>query len=225
MAEGKRSFVLYCDLLGVVEKLSDDDAGKLMKHLLQYVNDLEPVAPSTLIDIVFEPIRQHLKRDLVRWSGICEKRKISGSKGGINSGKSRRSKQIKQVLKTRSKTKQRQANEADNDNDNDNVNEINTLSGFDLFWMSYPKKKSKGQAEKAWSKINPKNGLVEKMLAKIESLRLSKDWIKDGGQFIPYPATWLNAKGWEDEAGAETSITETQKERLHRLMLEDKGLK
>jgi len=24
------------------------------------------------------------------------------------------------------------------------------------------------------------------------------DWRKDSGQFIPHPATWLNAKGWED---------------------------
>jgi hypothetical protein len=27
----------------------------------------------------------------------------------------------------------------------------------------------------------------------------SEDWTKEGGQYIPYPATWLNAKGWEDE--------------------------
>jgi hypothetical protein len=27
----------------------------------------------------------------------------------------------------------------------------------------------------------------------------SAEWTKDGGQFIPHPATWLNQKRWEDE--------------------------
>jgi hypothetical protein len=25
------------------------------------------------------------------------------------------------------------------------------------------------------------------------------DWQRDGGRFVPYPATWLNARGWEDD--------------------------
>ncbi len=70
---------------------------------------------------------------------------------------------------------------------------------FDRFWAVYPKKKSKGQAEKAWIKINPDDELLGVMLSSLERLKRSKDWLKDGGQFIPYPATWLNAKGWEDE--------------------------
>jgi hypothetical protein len=38
----KKSFVLYCDLLHTVEKLPDDKAGLLFKHILKYVNDLDP---------------------------------------------------------------------------------------------------------------------------------------------------------------------------------------
>ncbi len=37
------------------------------------------------------------------------------------------------------------------------------------------------------------------MLIAIEKAKQTKDWQKDGGQYIPYPATWLNARGWEDE--------------------------
>jgi len=72
-------------------------------------------------------------------------------------------------------------------------------NGFACFWDAYPKKKSKGQAEKAWSKIKPNEQLLATMLAKIEQARTSVEWTREGGQFIPYPATWLNAKGWEDE--------------------------
>jgi len=70
---------------------------------------------------------------------------------------------------------------------------------FDLFWAAYPKKKSKGQAEKVWNKIKPNEQLVATMIAKIKQAKTSEDWMKSNGQFIPYPATWLNAKGWEDE--------------------------
>jgi hypothetical protein len=71
---------------------------------------------------------------------------------------------------------------------------------FDQFWSAYPNKKSKGQAEKAWIKINPDEQLLEIMVSKIEQAKTQDQiWLKDNGAFIPYPATWLNAKGWMDE--------------------------
>jgi hypothetical protein len=60
-----------------------------------------------------------------------------------------------------------------------------------------------GQAEKIWAKIHPDEQLLEKILSTIERAKKSESWIKDAGQFIPYPATWLNAKGWEDEVKTE----------------------
>jgi hypothetical protein len=70
---------------------------------------------------------------------------------------------------------------------------------FDRFWKAYPKKKSKGRAERAFLKINPDEQLLATMIATIEQAKTSEEWIKQGGQFIPYPASWLNARGWEDE--------------------------
>lgn len=70
---------------------------------------------------------------------------------------------------------------------------------FDTFWTNYPKKRSKGQAEKAWAKIKPNEQLTGEILSALERAKTSADWQKDGGQYIPYPATWLNAKGWEDD--------------------------
>lgn len=70
---------------------------------------------------------------------------------------------------------------------------------FNQFWAEYPKKKSKGDAEKAWKSINPNSELLTKMLNCLQKAKSSLDWQKDGGQFIPYPASWLRAKGWEDE--------------------------
>jgi hypothetical protein len=76
---------------------------------------------------------------------------------------------------------------------------------FDMFWNAYPKKKSKGQAEKVFARIKPDDQLLAVILAAIEQASKSDDWLKDSGTFIPYPATWLNARGWEDEIKQEKS--------------------
>ncbi len=70
---------------------------------------------------------------------------------------------------------------------------------FDEFWAQYPKKRSKGQAEKTWVKIKPDEQLFKAILDGLERAKTSVDWLKDDGQYIPYPSSWLNAKGWEDE--------------------------
>jgi len=74
-----------------------------------------------------------------------------------------------------------------------------TSQNFDIFWKAYPKKKSKGQAEKAFEKVNPDEQLLQTILNAIDQAKQSDDWQKAGGQYIPYPATWLNVRGWEDE--------------------------
>lgn len=70
---------------------------------------------------------------------------------------------------------------------------------FMEFWTAYPRKKSKGDAEKAWLKLKPDEQLASQIIAAVERATTSEDWTRDGGKFIPYPASWLNAKGWEDE--------------------------
>lgn len=83
MAKDKKSFVLYCDLIHTVNKLSDEDSGKLLKHLLKYVNDEDPETDSPIVDIAFEPIKQQLKRDLKDWESKINKRREAGKKGGL----------------------------------------------------------------------------------------------------------------------------------------------
>ena len=74
---------------------------------------------------------------------------------------------------------------------------------FAQFWKAYPKKKSKGDAEKAWNKIKPNEDLLSTIMATLEKLKASHDWRKENGKYIPYPASWLRAKGWEDSVDVE----------------------
>lgn len=82
MAEGKKSVLLYCDIIHTVDGLTDEEAGKLFKHYLRYINDLNPEPPDRLTQLVFEPIKQNLKRDLVKWREFTEKQRLNGLKGG-----------------------------------------------------------------------------------------------------------------------------------------------
>jgi len=81
MADNKKSVLLYCDIIHTVEELDDVDAGLLFKHYLRYINDQNPEPPSKLIKIVFEPIKQNLKRDLKKWEEKMHSRSIAGKAG------------------------------------------------------------------------------------------------------------------------------------------------
>lgn len=79
-------------------------------------------------------------------------------------------------------------------------------AGFDQFWQAYPKKKAKADAEKAWKSVKPDQALVATILAAIDVQTRSLEWTKDAGQFIPYPASWLRAKRWQDGAEQQPEV-------------------
>ena len=82
MADNKKSFLLYCDVIHTVKKLTNEQAGELFKHILSYVNDENPTGESIITEIAFEPIKQQLKRDLKKYESICDRNKNNGLKGG-----------------------------------------------------------------------------------------------------------------------------------------------
>lgn len=70
---------------------------------------------------------------------------------------------------------------------------------FDQFWFAYPKKRGKDRARRWWMRERPSQELTDRMIEAIRVQQRSKEWTKDGGQYIPHPATWLNDGAWEDE--------------------------
>ena len=75
--------------------------------------------------------------------------------------------------------------------------------GFVRFWDAYPRKVAKPAAEKAWRKLAPPPELLEAILASVSLWAASDAWQREGGQFIPYPATFLNQRRWEDSVPGE----------------------
>jgi len=80
-----------------------------------------------------------------------------------------------------------------------NNSQLSVNNPFAVFWKAYPKKKSKGQAEKAFKKLSLDDILFNKIISAIDKAKASEQWGNDDGKYIPYPATWLNVRGWEDE--------------------------
>tara|TARA_R110001592_G_C13077827_1_gene742376 strand:+ start:188 stop:865 length:678 start_codon:yes stop_codon:yes gene_type:complete len=80
MAKDKKGFILYADLIKVVSKLPNETAGKLFKIILSYVNDLEVSIDDLLLEIAFEPIKNQLKRDLVKFEQVKSKRSDAGKR-------------------------------------------------------------------------------------------------------------------------------------------------
>ena len=117
MAENKRSFILYADMINVVDQLNDKEAGQLIKLILKYVNDMNPKAPNRLIALTFEPIKAQLKRDLKKFEKIKEKRSDAGKMGG------RPKKQTKAKKANAFLEKQTKAKKADTVTDTVTVND------------------------------------------------------------------------------------------------------
>ena len=80
--KGKKSFTAYCDWIETFDELSDEEAGKLVKHLFRYVNDQNPEAPDRVTKLLFAPIKATLKRDLQKWLNRVEANRDNGLKGG-----------------------------------------------------------------------------------------------------------------------------------------------
>lgn len=70
---------------------------------------------------------------------------------------------------------------------------------FPDFWKAYPRRIKKADAKRAWAR-KKLNAIADKILEHL-SARVTSDeqWLAEGGKFIPYPASWLNGDGWDDE--------------------------
>ena len=117
MAKDKKSFVAYCDWLESFEELTDEEAGRLAKHLFRYVNDLNPEAPDKITKMCFIPIKQSLKRDLVKYEERADRARENGAKGGRP-----KTQKTQSVISEPKKPDSVSVSVSVNDNVNDSVN-------------------------------------------------------------------------------------------------------
>ncbi len=104
----KDSFILYTEQKAVIDKLTDEQAGKIIKAIYEYVETEKMPKLDSMLDIIIIPFKQNLDRNREKYNKISEIRAKAGAKGG---------KQKKQM-----QTKESKCNDNDNENVNVNVN-------------------------------------------------------------------------------------------------------
>ena len=189
MAKDKKSFILYSDAIHTVEKLSDTDAVQLLKHLLRYVNDQNPTTENPLVEIAFEPIKQQLKRDLVKFEDVKVKRSEAGKAGATKRW---------QEIANANKGIQTIANIAVNDNDNDNV------ISKDIY--------------RSFAHLSITNADVEKLLDKYSINEIDEvlDSIENFKGNKKYTSLYLTANKWLSKNKKSTEVEEPKELLLAR---------
>jgi 2'-5' RNA ligase len=73
------------------------------------------------------------------------------------------------------------------------------MDDFQEFWNVWPKRCAKADARKAWAQTKDIRPELTNLLNAVKAACKTEAWMKDGGKYIPHPATWLRGERWDDE--------------------------
>ena len=177
----------------IIEPLNESERGRLFTAMLHYARCEE--LPELKGNERFTwPIA---KQAIDRARAESEKQTANGSKGGRPKKNPEKPTETQQNPEKPTETLKEKDKEKEKINNK--VSKETYMREFEVFWAAYPRHTGKQDAYKAFVKLKPDEALMQAILAGIEKQKQSAQWTKDGGQFIPHPATWLNGCRWEDE--------------------------
>ena len=176
---------IFFDWLEVTQDLTQEQKGNLIDAAILYASGGDYQSVMTGVEVI---AFRFIKGQIDRNAAISDARSRAGSikkdQNGSNDNKAKQN-------GTKSVKEKENNNKNNNKKENDNR--------FDRFWSVYPRKVAKPDARKKFDSLNPDEQLLEKMILAVERQKQSDQWTKDGGQYIPHPATWIHKRRWEDE--------------------------
>lgn len=184
-------FCAYYSYLASMRNLSDAECGRLFRALLQYGSAGDKsINLQGRESIAFDFMAAQIDRDNEAYSERCQKNKDNIQK--------RYTTEYDCIRPNTKPTKEKEKEKK-------NITPPTPSRGdvFDSFWSLYPKKVGKQAALNAWRKIKPDSALSQKILDAVERQRTWEQWVKNNGQYIPNPATWLNQGRWDDECASD----------------------
>ena len=188
-----KGFFVFFDWVDDLNYLGGEKAWEMVTAICNYYRDGKN--PVENVEQSLKPLASLMFHQIKRGESISAVREEAGRKGGFATAKN---------SKAEAKSKQNAPT-----NTNTNTNTIISpkppkgaevySERFCIFWEEYPKKVGKTAAEKAFMKLKPSAEMLQQMLDTIKAQKQTEQWMRDNGQYIPNPATWLNRGQWEDE--------------------------
>ena len=129
----------------------------------------------------------------------------SDAKDSLSDGRNMFSDAINPLSVSRTGKEKRRENEEEKERskekeeERENRKEKDLSRAFERFRAAYPRHVGKQTAWNSFRKLKPDAELLDTMLNAVERSKLSDQWRRDEGQYIPHPTTWLNQRRWEDE--------------------------
>lgn len=104
------------------------------------------------------------------------------------------------ILAGRIENREKRIENREKKKENEDVGtEFDAAAAFEIFYKAYPNKKNVKTARTRWEKMKVTPELFAAIMEGLERAKNSQEWGKDGGAYIPHPATWLNGEGWKNE--------------------------
>lgn len=123
----KDSFILYVDQKEIIDTLTDNEAGKLLKAIFEYETTQKLPKLSKTLNLVFIPIKNALDRNREKYEKACEKNKKNISKRW-NKENTKNTSGKNGIQKDTKNTDNDNDSEHDNDSESDNDNEHDSVN-------------------------------------------------------------------------------------------------
>lgn len=191
---------VFTDFIDELEEYGDAERGRLFTAMLEYARTGTEPGFRGNERFIWKSVKASIDRERDTYDRMAERARNVASKRAASSETRHRN----DIVRHRNDIVQ-ENNDIVQDKDKEKKYTPLTPQGdarFSEFWKAYPRKVGKATAEKAWAKLKVTDELHSTILAALEKHKVSDQWTKDGGQFIPHPSTWLNQRRWEDELEA-----------------------
>lgn len=180
--EGRKQFTFYRSYYEALSKLPENQRLAVLEAVIGYALDgKEPEGLNDMQEMAFMLIRPTLD---------------AGRKMAAGGAKSKPKKRLtKGMAKEGEEEKEKEGeNEKENEIEIEIENESLWPEGFEAFWDLYPVKLGKDKAEELWKRLKPD---PKAACDGLRSWLQTKQWTKDGGQFIPRAAKFLEERHYE----------------------------
>lgn len=207
--EPKNSFVMYTEYRQHIGRLTDEEAGRLLKAVMDFAASARAEPMGGAEGMAFSFICAQMERDAKKYEETQRKRSEAGRMGG----RPPKAKEAPAFFAGGEKAAEPvDGDGSGSDSGDGSVDGSADASvdvtgdgdgaqgaGFERFWAAYPRREGKQAARAAWAAVGPDEALLAVILAAVARQKRGAQWKKDDGQFVPHPAKWLEARRWEDE--------------------------